>query len=75
MEINEKTKREGGKYIVVEDDEGTRYFFTQKGDAWSPSTIGATDEEGLTRACDHLTANGYELVMGRMRPAGFEYES
>jgi hypothetical protein len=74
MESHEKRTRQGNEYIIVEDDDGTEYYFSAKGDGYSPSTLGATDEEGLTEACDYLSSEGYEIVMGRMRPAGFEYD-
>lgn len=74
MEINKKNARDRKDYLVVVDDSGTKYIFSEKDGGYSPSTVGATDEEGLTKACDHLTANGYEVVMGRMRPSGFEYD-
>lgn len=63
-----------GRYIKVVDDNGDEYIFSEEENGWSPSTIGSIDEEGLTEACDYLTDNGYNIVMGRMKPAGFEYD-
>lgn len=72
MEITEKQTKEGTEYIVVES-ETSRYYFSRKGEGYCPSTIGATDEEGLTKACNHLKEHGYSINVSGMSPAGFEY--
>lgn len=79
MEHEEKVTRNVSptEYIIVTGDDGKEYSFTKKGDAYTPTTTGATDKEndyaGLTKACEYLESQGYTITVGRMAPAGFEY--
>lgn len=74
MDYTKKTTRDGTEYIVVETTDGKEYYFTRKSDgSYSPSTIGATDEDGLTKACDYLTNNGMDIKVTGLSPSGFEY--
>lgn len=76
MEHQEKRARNNTEYIVVTNDKGVEYKFKfqDEGEGFTPTTLGATDEDGLTEACDYLSDQGYNIVMGRLRPLGFEYE-
>lgn len=76
MEHQEKRARNNTEYIVVTTDDGVEYKFKAQGegDRYTPTTLGATDEDGLTEACDYLSDQGYTIVMGRLRPVGFTYE-
>jgi hypothetical protein len=76
MELEEKRTMGGKEYLKILDSEGNQYFFSVSSDGLrvAPSTIGATDESGLTEACELVEQNGYEvdLTVG-LPPEGFEY--
>lgn len=72
----EKTAMNGTTHYctVVDPETGNQYHFSLNGDNKAcPSTVGATDTEGLTAACERVEAEGYTIELTGMQPAGFEY--